>query len=97
MTALKLKKSMRQHALQRAAQRYGITLNSEEYHKIQRRVRDNDVLARQKITCSRSLVLIGYQGIEILLIWSNTQQEIVTFLPPTDHKREELDNLRRKP
>lgn len=88
-------RKIQDHARQRAAARYGLELRQHELDQIRRMVRNNEVLARVRITGTRSLVLVRFQDKELMLVYSNKQEEIVTFLPPDDHKRKYLEAARR--
>lgn len=97
LTRKRLRQKSRAHAGQRLSDRYGLHIDRFDYADLCRRVQEDDVLARIRLTCSRSLVLIDFKGQELMLIFSNTREDIITFLPPDDHKRVLLEAVRRKP
>lgn len=97
LTRKRLHQKSRAHAGQRLADRYGLHIDRFDYDALCRRVSEDNVLARIRLTCSRSLVLIDYKGQELMLIFSNSREDIITFLPPDDPKRAMLEAVRRHP
>lgn len=76
---------IRKHAKMRASERYGLKLNREDYDDLVLRIRNNvGVLARLRISCSRSALLVRYRGQDMVVVYSITHGNIVTFLPPDD-------------
>lgn len=88
-------RELRDHARQRAKERYGLDLSDSDFFSILRLARENRVLACLRSTCSRSVMLLRYHDMDLLLVYSREHREIVTFLPPDDRKREELEKMRK--
>lgn len=69
------------HAKHRAAERYALALTRRDLEAIVALIRDGRVIASQRLTCSKSVKLIEYQGRRLVLLYSKRHREIVTFLP----------------
>jgi hypothetical protein len=89
----KVREKTNVHAAMRAASRYNLNLSESDRQKMVRDILEDRLKARRKLTCSRSLCLLNWQGQDILLIYSSTRKTIITFLPPDDPKRAWLEEV----
>lgn len=84
------KKSIPCHAQSRALSRYGVHLNKSSYRRLVLQIRNGQDVKFSKLTCSRSLVLVKFEGREFLLVYSKKTKKIITFLPDDDLKKSEF-------
>jgi hypothetical protein len=69
----------RRHARQRAVERYGFELNKKTRRELLRIIRSDSgdgVLQRVKVTCSRSVLRVEYQGEKVALVYSTTSNSV---------------------
>lgn len=79
--------AQRIHAKRRAAERYGLALNKEQYDQMNELARSATVLERQsnRLTIRR----IVMDGSPIRVVYDASRHQIVTFLP---QKRRDFDD-----
>jgi len=78
----------RQHAIQRAKERYGIELSINDIERIEVRIRqDYNVFFLEKSTNTRSIWLTRYDGILMVAVYNTAQKCLSTFLPQWYAKR----------
>jgi len=81
----------RKHARVRAVERYGIELTKKTRREILLLIRQGKILQSRRISTSRSIHKVEYQGQTIVLVYSRTTKDIVTVLPPDCRELAETD------
>jgi hypothetical protein len=72
----------RRHVKDCARQRFGLEVNRHLRQTLVRRVTKGDVKYARKVTNSRTVVVLDYDGREMAFLYSSAMKDIVTFLPP---------------
>ena len=90
----KWRKLRRQHSKRRAAQRYDIELTNKDLIKIVALIRNGKAAASRRITCSKSVVLVQYNGDDLVLLYSKRHKEILTFFPPDGGDARRLESAK---
>jgi len=72
----------RRHVKDCARQRFGLEVNRHLRQTLVRRVTKGDVKYARKVTNSRTVVVLDYDGREMTFLYSSAMKDIVTFLPP---------------
>ncbi len=81
----KWRKHRRYHAKVRAAERYQLRLTNQDLANIVGMIKNGKAIARIRISQSKSVRLVRYQQKDLVVIYSNKHNEIITVLPK-DHK-----------
>jgi hypothetical protein len=72
----------RQQMQDRAWSRLGSAVGKQMRQSLIRRVWKGDVKYARKLTNSRTVVVLDYEGRELVFLYSNAHKEIISFLPP---------------
>jgi hypothetical protein len=72
----------RQQMQERAWSRFGLAVGKQMRQSLIRRVWKGDVKYARKLTNSRTVVVLDYEGRELVFLYSNAHKEIIGFLPP---------------
>jgi hypothetical protein len=72
----------RQQVKERAWSRLGLTVGKQIRQSLIRRVWKGDVKYACKLTNSRTVIVLDYDGREVSFLYSNAEKEIITFLAP---------------
>jgi hypothetical protein len=72
----------RQQMQDRAWSRLGSPLGKQMRQSLIRRVWKGDVKYARKLTNSRTVVVLDYEGRELVFLYSSAHKEIISFLPP---------------
>jgi hypothetical protein len=72
----------RYHVKELARQRFGLEVNRHLRQTLIRRVTNGDVKYARKVTNSRTVVVLDYDGREMTFLYSSATKDIVTFLSP---------------
>jgi hypothetical protein len=72
----------RRHVKDCARQRFGLEVNRHLRQTLIRRVTKGDVKYARRVTNSRTVVVLDYDGREMAFLYSSAIKDIVTFLPP---------------
>ena len=72
----------RQQVKERAWSRFGLTVGKQIRQSLIRRVWKGDVKYARKLTNSRTVIVLDYDGREMSFLYSNAQKEIIAFLAP---------------
>lgn len=83
----RISRRRRNHALRRAAARYGVVLTASDLVAISELVRGKKT-AGTKLTVSRSVHDVEYKGKIFRVVYHRRTQEILTFLP--EKSKEEM-------
>lgn len=75
-------RNIRSHARRRAEQRYGLELSKRVRRAICIQIRTGNVELSRRLTLSRTLHLVNFEGITLPIVFSKTFNDIVTVLPP---------------
>lgn len=93
----KWRRHRRCHAKIRAAEHYGISLNNQDLANIIGMIRNRKANRSIRVSTSKAIKVITYQGKALVALYSNRHHEIITFLPPDcrelrrdDEKREAI-------
>lgn len=75
------------HSIQRAAERYGVSLDPNEWAYLNKAIRDGKHKHNRvaNLQARRAAYRINYKGSVLLAVYSHHDHEITTFLPP-DHQ-----------
>jgi len=87
-------KLRRQHSKRRAAQRYDIELTNKDLIKIVELIRNGKAAVSRRVTCSKSVVLVQYNGDNLVLLYSKRHKEILTFFPPDGGDARRLESIK---
>lgn len=72
------------HSIQRAAERYGVSLDPNEWAYLNKTIREgkhkSNRVAALRARCAA--YRIAYKGKELLAVYDHHKHQIVTFLPP---------------
>ena len=71
----------RRHARQRAFQRFGTNLSDSDLRRLEKRIRNGEGIQLEKQTNTRSKIAIDLDGQTVPVIYSKSQNAIVTVLP----------------
>jgi hypothetical protein len=72
----------RQSVKDRAFSRLGFKVGRQMRKNLIRRVWKGEVKYARRLTCSRTVIVLDYNGEEIAFLYSGTSKEIVSFLAP---------------
>jgi hypothetical protein len=72
----------RQQVKEHAWSRFGLTVGKQIRQSLIRRVWKGDVKYARKLTNSRTVIVLDYDGREMSFLYSNAQKEIIAFLAP---------------
>jgi hypothetical protein len=72
----------RQQMKECAWARAGLEVGKQIRQSLIRRVWKGDVKYARKLTHSRTVVVLDYEGRELVFLYSNAHKEIISFLPP---------------
>lgn len=72
----------------------GIQVGKETRRELIRRVRRGDVRYAQKLTASRTMIVLEHDGVEMAFVYSKTDKTILRFLQP--NAPETVDWLRSR-
>jgi hypothetical protein len=72
----------RQQMKECARSRLGLDVGKQIRQSLIRRVWKGDVKYARKLTNSRTVVVLDYEGRELVFLYSNAHKEIISFLPP---------------
>lgn len=72
----------REHAKKRAMERYGLTLNREQYGELVKKIQRGNARLMQKQSLRVSVWEIEIRGFKVLVVYDKKRHNIVTFLPP---------------
>jgi hypothetical protein len=75
------KMSQKEHARNRASQRYGIQLTNRDLYLIGKMIREGKATVHKKLTNSRSEHILEYQGVRMRVCYDNTRNNVCSFLP----------------
>ncbi len=89
MKESKWRKHRRCHARIRAAERYRLHLTRQDLRNIAGMIRNGKAAAGHRLSQSKSVALVNYQGRALIVLYSSRHDEVITFLPPdcADAKR----------
>jgi hypothetical protein len=62
--------------------RLGLDLRKQIRQSLVRRVWKGDVKYARKLTSSRTVIVLDYEGRELAFLYSNVHKEIISFLSP---------------
>jgi hypothetical protein len=65
-----------------ARSRFGLEVGRQARQTLIRRVRKGDVRYARKLTHSRTVIVLDYEGRELAFIYSSASKQIITFLAP---------------
>ena len=71
-----------EHAKKRAHQRYGVRFNRVDLLNIIKKIQDQEGQLIYRISNSRKLYKVNYLDKNFILVYSNINKCIITFLPP---------------
>jgi hypothetical protein len=71
----------RQQVKECAWSRYGLVMGKQIRQSLIRRVWKGDVKYARKLTNSRTVIVLDYEGGEMSFLYSSTHKEIISFLP----------------
>ncbi len=72
----------RQQVKECAWSRFGLAVDKQIRQSLIRRVWKGDVKYARKLTNSRTVIVLDYEGREMSFLYSGAHKEIITFLPP---------------
>jgi hypothetical protein len=72
----------RQQMQECAWARPGLPAGKQIRQSLIRRVQKGDVKYARKLTNSRTVIVLDYEGRELVFLYSGVQKEILSFLPP---------------
>lgn len=72
----------RQQMQERAWSRLGLAVGKQMQQSLVRRVWKGDVKYARKLTNSRTVVVLDFEGRELVFLYCNAHKEIISFLPP---------------
>lgn len=72
----------RQQMQDRAWSRAGFDVGKQIRQSLIRRVWKGDVKYARKLTNSRTVIVLDYEGRELVFLYSSAQKEIISFLAP---------------
>jgi hypothetical protein len=72
----------RQQVKEYAWSRFGLVVGKQIRQSLIRRVRKGDVKYARKLTNSRTVIVLDYEGGEMSFLYSNEHKEIISFLSP---------------
>jgi len=72
----------RQQMQDRAWSRAGLDVGKQIRQSLIRRVWKGDVKYARKLTKSRTVIVLDYEGREMVFLYSSAQKEIISFLSP---------------
>jgi hypothetical protein len=72
----------RQQMQECAWSRLGLAVDKQIRQSLIRRVWKGDVKYARKLTHSRTVIVLDHDGRELVFLYSSTQKEIISFLPP---------------
>jgi hypothetical protein len=72
----------RQQVKDRAWSRFGLDVGKQIRQSLIRRVWKGDVKYARKLTNSRTVIVLDYEGGEMAFLYSNAHKEIISFLSP---------------
>lgn len=72
---------MRQHARERALQRYGLELNREDLDNIVKLIQGHNGQFVERLTNDRKLWRVCYKGVWLNCVFSKRNKTLVTILP----------------
>jgi hypothetical protein len=72
----------RQQVKERARSRFGLTVGKQIRQSLIRRVWKGDVKYARKLSNSRTVIVLDYDGREMSFLYSSRQKEIIAFLSP---------------
>jgi hypothetical protein len=72
----------RQQMQECAWARLGLPAGKQIRQSLIRRVWKGDVKYARKLTNSRTVIVLDYEGRELVFLYSSVQKEIISFLPP---------------
>jgi hypothetical protein len=70
------------HAKVRAAERYGEALTRQDLKNIVGMIQNQKSRLVRRVSTSKRIHAVVYNGVEMLALYSARHQEIITFLPP---------------
>ena len=65
-----------------ALTRFGFDVGKQARQTLIRRVRKGDVKYARKLTTSRTVIVLDYEGGELAFLYSNAAKDIISFLGP---------------
>jgi hypothetical protein len=65
-----------------ARARFGLDVGKQARQTLIRRVRKGDVKYARRLTASRTVIVLDYDGREMTFIYSSAAKEIISFLAP---------------
>jgi hypothetical protein len=72
----------RQQVKECAWSRLGLAVGKQIRQSLIRRVWKGDVKYARKLTNSRTVIVLDYEGRELVFLYCSAQKEIISFLPP---------------
>lgn len=69
------------HAINRALQRYEVTLTGADLAAIRRKIQNGQVISSQRQTNSRTIHTVGYLDRIFTVVYSTKDKQILTCLP----------------
>jgi hypothetical protein len=72
----------RQQVKECAWSRFGLAVGKQIRQSLIRRVWKGDVKYAHKLTNSRTVIVLDYDGREMSFLYSSVHKEIISFLPP---------------
>jgi hypothetical protein len=72
----------RQQVKECALSRFGLAVDKRLRQSLIRRVWKGDVKYARKLTNSRTVIVLDYEGGEMSFLYSSAHKEIISFLPP---------------
>jgi hypothetical protein len=88
----KSKKRINQHVIHRSEQRYGIRLNSKKRKEIVRIIQSNGSTGLKRISNTKTLYMVNYEGQDILVLYSRARKTILTVYPKESRFYKEYNN-----
>jgi hypothetical protein len=85
----------RQLVKERARTRLGVDVGKLARQSMIRRVHKGDVRYSRKLTNSRTVIVLEYEGRELAFLYSSASGEIISFLTPDAPEVAEWGQLRR--
>lgn len=79
------------HAIKRAASRYGINLDKDNYKELCQQIKDQKGTFIRKQSNRISIWAITFKNKEVLVAYDKLRHTIVTFLPPENKSKQPLE------
>lgn len=78
---MKIRAGQNVHAKKRALERYGLILNKSDIMEIVKQIIRGSAICLGKQTCSRTIFLTTYKGVELKVVYDKKRKSLRTILP----------------